>query len=97
MADVLEHVPYPKIFLEKSCELLSKGGGLFISLPAYESPVWNILSIGGNNPYWAEIEHFHNFSQERLSSLLKELGFKVVDYNISERYRACMEVVAIKS
>ena len=49
------------------------------------------------NPYWAEIEHCHNFSRSRLYALLREMGFEPVRYGISERYRACMEVIARKA
>jgi hypothetical protein len=50
----------------------------------------------GVNPYWGEIEHYHNFSRKRLYALLQNHGFKPADYHISERYRVCMEVIAIK-
>jgi hypothetical protein len=30
------------------------------------------------NPYWAEIEHCHNFSRSRLYALLREMGFEPV-------------------
>ena len=48
------------------------------------------------NPYLGELEHYHNFSRTRLVSLLDVYGFDVVRYGISERYRVCMEIVAIK-
>jgi hypothetical protein len=43
------------------------------------------------------IEHYHNFSRSRLYALLRETGFEPVRYGISERYRACMEVIARKA
>lgn len=42
------------------------------------------------------LEHCHNFGRSRLWALLEECGFKPAEYGVSERYRACMEVLAIK-
>src|ERR1700730_13703978 len=58
--------------------------------------VWRLLHANRVNPYWAEIEHYHNFSRKRLYALLQEHGFEAVEYHVSERYRVCMEVIAIK-
>ena len=96
MADVLEHIPFPKTFLDHSNTLLKPDGLIFISLPNMSAPIWKILNKNNANPYWGEIEHFHNFSRERLVSLLSEHGFEHCHYGISERYRACMEIVARK-
>lgn len=96
MADVLEHVPFPKVFLDQAKRLLKPDGLIFISLPNISAPIWKILNKTKSNPYWAEIEHFHNFSRERLVSLLKEHDFEYCYYGISQRYRACMEVAARK-
>jgi protein O-GlcNAc transferase len=96
MADVLEHIPYPKTALVAANRLLEPGGALLVSMPNFDTTVWRILDIGGVNPYWAEIEHYHNFSRRRLYELLAETGFEVVSYGVSERYRTCMEVLARK-
>lgn len=97
MADVLEHAPYPKKTLQAARRLLSEGGVLFVSLPNMESMAWRALDRQRANPYWAEIEHVHNFSRTRLYALLREMGFEPVRYGVSERYRAGMEVIAKKA
>lgn len=97
MADVLEHAPYPKKTLQAARRLLSDDGVLFVSLPNRDSMVWRALDRQRTNPYWAEIEHYHNFGRTRLYALLAEMGFEPVRYGISERYRAGMEVIARKS
>ena len=48
------------------------------------------------NLYLGELEHYHNFSKSRLYSLLAECGFEAVRYGISERYRVCMVVIALR-
>lgn len=96
MADVLEHIPYPKKALSAAHRLLSDKGILFLSMPNIESVVWEALDHFNLNPYWGEIEHYHNFSRSRLYSLLQEHNFEPVRYGISDRYKACMEVVARK-
>lgn len=96
MADVLEHMPFPKVGLGAAHRLLQPGGVLLISMPNRGSPVWKALDAAGANPYWGEIEHYHNFDRERLYALLAECGFEPVRYGISQRYRVCMEVVALK-
>ena len=96
MADVLEHMPYPKAGLEAAHRLLRQGGALFVSMPNMDSMVWRALDASGSNPYWGEIEHYHNFTRQRLYALLDEHGFSPVHYDISERYRCCMEVIAEK-
>jgi 2-polyprenyl-3-methyl-5-hydroxy-6-metoxy-1,4-benzoquinol methylase len=97
MADVLEHIPFPKPALRHAAALLAPDGMIFLSMPNADTIVWKYLdSFKQQNPYWFEIEHCHNFTKNRLSSLLDETGFEVLDYNINPRYRAGMEVIARK-
>jgi 2-polyprenyl-3-methyl-5-hydroxy-6-metoxy-1,4-benzoquinol methylase len=94
--DVLEHVPYPKKFLQGVSDSMEDGGVLLISCPNSESLVWDYLTGAKANPYWGEIEHFHNFSRTRLFALLTEMGFEPQRFGISQRYRMGMEIVATK-
>ena len=94
MADVLEHMPFPRRALERARALLRPGGALFVSMPNTESFAWKELDRENKNPYWAEIEHLHNFGRSRLYRLLEECGFVPLRYAISQRYLASMEVVA---
>jgi SAM-dependent methyltransferase len=96
MADVLEHMPYPKKGLIASNKLLNKKGILLLSMPNTENILWRAMTEQNQNPYWGEMEHYHNFSRTRLYALLRELGFEPLRYGISERYRVCMEILAIK-
>jgi SAM-dependent methyltransferase len=94
LADVLEHMPFPRPALLVAHGLLQPGGVLFVSMPHYGCAAWRLLDAAGANPYWGELEHLHNFSRQRLYGLLGECGFTPVHYAVSERYRACMEVIA---
>ena len=96
MADVLEHMPFPRKGLDAAHRLLRRGGILFLSMPNMDNMVWKLLHANKVNPYWGEIEHYHNFSRKRLYALLAEHGFKPLEYQISERYRVGMEVIAVK-
>jgi len=96
MADVLEHMPYPKLGLASAHKLMMKGGIALISMPNAESMLWQAMDMSNANPYWREIEHFHNFGKSTLYKLLKECGFEPLRYGVSERYRVCMEIVARK-
>ena len=97
MADVLEHMPFPKEGLAAAHRLLVDGGALFVSMPNADAMIWRMLDGADKNPYWGEIEHYHNFGRARLYRLLEETGFRPVRYGISERYRVCMEVIALKA
>jgi 2-polyprenyl-3-methyl-5-hydroxy-6-metoxy-1,4-benzoquinol methylase len=96
MADVLEHMPYPKLGLQAAHERLADDGILLLSMPNSDAPAWKLLDQQNANPYWGEIEHYHNFGRARLYRLLQEMGFEPLRYGISERYRVCMEVIARK-
>ena len=96
MCDVLEHMPYPVPALKAVHRLLKDDGVLFLSMPNMDSVVWNAMNGASTNPYWGELEHYHNFGRRRLFELLRENGLEPVKFGLSERYRACMEVVAEK-
>lgn len=96
MADVLEHMPFPKSALRHARDLLVADGLLLVSMPNADSFLWQILTRQNANPYWMEIEHYHNFGRRRLYALLRECGFEPVQFGVSVRYRACMEVLARK-
>ncbi len=96
MADLLEHTPYPIATLERAYEMLDAGGVLFLSCPNRESSSWREMDRRSVNPYWYEIEHYHNFSRKSLMAILKKCDFLPVNYSVSQRYIACMEIIAVK-
>ena len=96
MADVLEHMPFPKRALARARDLLRPAGMLFLSMPNADSFLWDALTRASTNPYWSEIEHYHNFGRARLWALLEDCGLQPMRYGVSTRYRACMEVIARK-
>ncbi len=94
MADVLEHMPFPRQALRHAAGLLKPGGLVFISMPNMDCLIWRLLDRQESNPYWAELEHCHNFTRERLYALLCEVGFDPCHYAVNARYLAGMEVIA---
>ena len=96
MADVLEHMPFPRQALRHAEKLLKPGGAIFISMPNMDCLIWKLMDRHQSNPYWAELEHCHNFTRERLYALLQQVGFDPCHYNVNARYLAGMEVIAPK-
>jgi 2-polyprenyl-3-methyl-5-hydroxy-6-metoxy-1,4-benzoquinol methylase len=94
LADVLEHMPFPKRALEHARKLLDVDGLLFVAMPNMDMVSWRELDRARRNPFWIEIEHYHNFSRRRLHALLAEVGLSPVWYGVSHRYRCAMEVIA---
>jgi len=97
MADVLEHMPFPQEGLAAAHRLLQDDGALFVSVPHYNCAAWRLLDATNDNEYWEELEHYHNFSRDRLYALARDCGFAPVNYAVSERYRIGMEVVFRKA
>ena len=94
MCDVLEHLPFPLSGLDFAAQVLRPGGILFISCPNRASFAWKRLSEEGINPYFSEIENYHNFSYPQIRTLLSNHGFEPLACSVSGRYRLCMDVVA---
>jgi protein O-GlcNAc transferase len=94
MCDVLEHLPFPLSGLAFAAQVLRPEGILFLSCPNRASFAWKRLSEEGINPYYSEIEHYHNFSYSQIRTLLSNHGFEPLACSVSGRYRLCMDVVA---
>ena len=56
-----------------------------------------VMDAMKTNPYWIEIEHHHNFGKKRLTDLLNKSGFSIADFAVPYRYKAQMEIYAIKN
>ena len=97
MSQVLQHMPYPKAALKAAHRLLQPNGVLFLSMPNMDTVAWRTMDTAEENPYWGELEHYHNFSRARLYTLLEEHGFTPVAYNVSDRFLSCMEVIAVRA
>lgn len=93
LADILEHVPYPRELLKRVRAGLT--GALFVSCPNMDSVAWKYMDRLNQNVFWIDQEHYHNFTRESLYRLLRECGFEPVEYAVSSRFQACMEVIAI--
>lgn len=94
MADIVEHEPFPQDVLRSARKLINEPGMLLISMPNAGAPLWGFLTAINLNPYWQEIEHYHNFTREKLYAELQKAGFKPLQYAVSERYRCGMEILA---
>lgn len=97
LADVIEHIAFPRRALEHAATLLEPRGLLFVSTPNMDTAVWRALDAQQANPYWFELEHYHCFSRARLYALLQECGFEPLHYAVSPRYRCGMDVIAKKA
>lgn len=97
LCDALEHMCDPRAALRKAHRLLGNDGLLYLSLPNSETATWRQWEATHTNPYWGELEHYHNFSRTRLVELLALHGFAVVDYYVSSRYYSCLEITARKA
>jgi len=80
LADVLEHMPFPRRALRHAHGLMPDGATLFVSMPDRESFLWRRLDAQGDNPYWGELEHVHNFGRTGLYRLLREEGFEPIQH-----------------
>jgi 2-polyprenyl-3-methyl-5-hydroxy-6-metoxy-1,4-benzoquinol methylase len=96
MMDVLEHIPYPREALRKAAQILRPGGIIVISTPDLTSSSWKVMDAANANPYWECIDHYHNFSRDRIIALLNDSGFEVVDFTIPSRNKAHMELYAVR-
>jgi 2-polyprenyl-3-methyl-5-hydroxy-6-metoxy-1,4-benzoquinol methylase len=93
LADILEHLPYPDQLLTRIRN--QSWATVFVSCPNMDTVSWRYMDSRGKNVYWGEIEHHHNFTRASMEALLKRCKFTPVNYSISRRYGACMEIIAI--
>jgi 2-polyprenyl-3-methyl-5-hydroxy-6-metoxy-1,4-benzoquinol methylase len=96
MMDVLEQVPFPRAALRKAAQVLRPGGVLVISTPDLTSSIWKALDAEKLNPYWQDLERYHNFSRDRLVTLLRDSDFDIVDFALPGRAQAQMEFYAVR-
>ena len=47
-----------------------------------------------SNPYWVEIEHYHNFSRPRLEDVLRQTGFEPLWHHPNDPYLCGLDVAA---
>ena len=97
MMDVVEQIPFPREALRKAAQVLRPGGVLVVGATDMASSSWRAMEAEQTNPYWTELERLHNFNREQLVALLRECGFEIVDFAISGRARAQMEIYAIRT
>lgn len=96
LMDLLEQIPYPRTALRKAAEILQPGGVLVISTADLASSAWKTADREGANPYWMDLERYHNFNRERMVALLQDSGFEIVDFALPARARAQMEFYAVR-
>jgi protein O-GlcNAc transferase len=96
MMDVLEQITEPRAALRKAAQILQPGGVLVLSTADLTSSVWKALDAEKTNLYWADLERHHNFSRDRLCTLLKDSDFEIVDFAIPNRAPAQMEFYAVR-
>jgi predicted O-linked N-acetylglucosamine transferase (SPINDLY family)/SAM-dependent methyltransferase len=96
LMDTLEQIAYPRAALEKAAQILRPGGVLVLSTPDLTSSVWKAMDVEQTNPYWMDLERYHNFSRDRIVGLLNDSGFEVVDFAIPARSKAQIELYAVR-
>ena len=96
LMDVLEQIPHPLEALRKAAEVLRPGAVLVVSTADMSSSSWQAMETEKSNPYWTDLERYHNFSRDRLLLLLRDSGFEIADFAIAGRARAQMEIYAVR-
>lgn len=73
--EVIEHLFYPKIFIENCYRILSKGGILVLTCPNVDGFDISILNEISDS---VDTEHLNYFNLDSLAYLLKEIGFNIL-------------------
>ncbi len=94
LGNVIEHLTDPLELIKKLRALLNEGGLLWIATPNFESAYATMMK--NTDPMWRVCDHLHYFSYASLSKVLTDLGFKVIDYKVSQKSKGSMEVTAKK-
>lgn len=90
MLDVVEHMRDPASALKHARSI---SDGLVISVPNMSNVAAKLMTARGVNPYWKELEHYHNFCGYRIRELLHECGWFVSQQRFSKRYRLGLEIL----
>ena len=84
MADVVEHTPDPRVFLERAAEVLRPGGGLFVAVPNHRSLLFGVADLLARFPLLSGVaqrvyvpNHYWYFTPATLARLIGECGFEV--------------------
>lgn len=96
MFDVVEHTPFPRKTIQAAARLVRPGGVVAVSVPNRDSPSWRFVDAEGRNPYWIELEHYHNFSRASIVELLVDAGLTPTSVTIGDRFRFGVDIVARK-
>lgn len=83
--DVIEHVPDPKAYIQRTAELLKSGGVVALATPDVDSIPARLAGrrwVG----YKLSEEHIYYFSIKTLSRMLEEAGFEVLDVRHVGKY-----------
>jgi len=91
MGHVLEHMPDPIMALNKSYDLLSESGVLFISTPDIGFIQQHTIQ---GWPYFKRKEHYILWSERALCRELERLGFNIIlkHRNFSSRFMSWMDL-----
>ncbi|MBZ0274812.1 MAG: class I SAM-dependent methyltransferase [Anaerolineae bacterium] len=85
MWDVIEHVPDPKLYIQKAATLLRTGGVISLATPDVDSLPAKLTGkrwVG----YKLSEEHVYYFSARTLSRMLEEAGFEVINVRHVGKY-----------
>jgi len=96
MTNLLQYVPFPGSAIENAARLLKPKGLLFLILPNMDTVTWRMMDKQRVNAFWTDIETYHHFTRKRLYELLVQNELAPIEYNVSDRFRSSMEVLAMK-
>jgi len=76
----IEHLENPLDFLLKIIGCCNK---LIIEVPDFYSDPINLVSYNLGAPWWTDRDHYREYSEDTLRTLLTEAGLKIIDQKIS--------------
>lgn len=79
--EVIEHLADDNKALKRIYSLLKPGGILFLSTPSKNAPLYK---LGLTKRFDKEVGHLRRYSDQGLSSMLKESGFKITELKKTE-------------
>lgn len=73
---VFEHIRHPFDFLEKSYQLLDKGGWIIMEVPSATDPLTSLYNIPAFEKFYWSIAHHYYYRPKTIKYILDKLGYK---------------------